>query len=135
MIVLSGFFLTLTDVHAQKKKWSKPVAVTEMNGGQISVCYSLSHPDSISYKIHSLCSGLKNVYTCFAFKYLDRNLIERTHIVRDISLAAPSKKEYHVYTKNGIIKIVQPFLKETVVAYVNDFKIDAEADSQKSRPE
>ncbi|MET1055739.1 MAG: hypothetical protein ABWY16_10570 [Pedobacter sp.] len=103
-----------------KKKWTAPVMVTEMNGGRIYVSYCKNSTDSIHYHLTSKCQGLKNIYTCFAFTYLDRNNIERTQFVRDISLAGHIDKEYSVKAENGISKIVSPYLPETVVAYVND---------------
>lgn len=94
--------------------------VTEMNGGKIYVSYCKNSKDSIHYRIKSRCKGLKNIYTCFAFKYLDSNNVERTQMVRDISLATDFDQEYSTAAENGFSRIIVPYLPETVVAYVKD---------------
>jgi hypothetical protein len=121
ILLFSVLFLLSFIVHSQtKKKWTAPVMVTEMNGGKIYVSYCSNSRDSIHYRIKSRCRGLKNIFTCFAFKYLDSNHIERQQTVRDISLAENIDKEYHIHAAYGISKITAPYLPETVVAYVND---------------
>lgn len=109
-----------------RKRWTTPVMVTEMNGGKIFVSYCKNSTDSIRYRISSKCQGLKNIYTCFAFKYLDRNNVERTQVVRNIPLAENFDKEYSTYAAYGIRKIILPYLPESIVAYVNDdsYEID-----------
>jgi len=120
-ILFLVLFILAPAAHAQTRKtWTAPVVVTEMNGGKISVSYCNNSKDSIHYRIKSKCSGLKNIYTCFAFKYLDRNHMERTAIVRDISLAENIDRQYSIYAAYGISKITVPYLPETIVAYVID---------------
>ena len=121
ILLFSALFLLNFALHSQtKKKWTAPVMVTEMNGGKIYVSYCSNSKDSIYYRIKSKCSGLKNIYTCFAFKYLDSNHIERQQMVRDISLAKNLDQQYRIHAVHGISKITVPFLPETVIAYVND---------------
>jgi len=114
------FIFTLCLSSQAQKKWTTPVLVTEMNGGKIYVSYCTNPGDSIHYRIQSKCSGLKNIYTCFAFKYLDSNSMEQTYVVRDISLAGTFDKKYSIPAEKGFRKISQPYLPETIVAYVND---------------
>jgi len=122
LLLLSGLLFFSNNASAQQQKtWTAPVAVTEMNGGKIYVSYSCTNKDSIFYKIQSKCRGLKNIYTCFAFRYLDRNNMEHTQIIRDIPLDKTFEKEFSVYAVNGMSKIVTPYIRETIVAYVNDF--------------
>jgi hypothetical protein len=120
-LLFSIVFLLSSTVFSQTTKtWTAPVMVTEMNGGKIYVSFCSNSKDSIHYRIKSHCSGLKNIYTCFAFKYLDRNLMERTQFIRDIPLGDSFEKEYSINAFHGISKITAPYLPETVVAYVND---------------
>ncbi|CAM4338889.1 hypothetical protein SAMN06265348_11221 [Pedobacter westerhofensis] len=119
--LLSGLILFGLSTKSQTKKtWTAPVEVTEMNGGKIYVSFCNNSTDSIRYRIKSECKGLKNIYTCFAFKYMDRNQVERTQMVRDIPLAEDFQKEYSIPAENGISRVSVPFLPETVVAYVTD---------------
>jgi hypothetical protein len=114
------FLLSFNLLSQTRKTWTAPVMITEMNGGKIYVSYCSNSKDSIHYRIKSHCSGLKNIYTCFAFKYLDKNLMERVQIIRDIPLEGNFDKEYSISAAHGIIKITTPYLPETVVAYVID---------------
>jgi hypothetical protein len=122
--LLALFLLGLSAKSQTKRTWTAPVMITEMNGGKIFVSYCKNSIDSIRYRITSRCRGLKNIYTCFAFKYLDRNNMERTQVVRDISLAEYFEKEYSIKAENGISKVIVPYLPETVVAYVIDNSYD-----------
>jgi hypothetical protein len=124
LLLLSLVVLFSPDTHAQPKKtWTEPVLVTEMNGGKIYVSYTYTDKDSIYYKIKSQCQGLKNVYTCFAFEYLDKNKLAHTFMIRDIPLSERFEKEYSIYSRNGISKVVTPYLPETVMAYLSGFFI------------
>jgi hypothetical protein len=120
LLLSMSFLFSISGQAQQRKTWTRPILVTEMNGGKIYVSYSFTDKDSIFYKIHSKCRGLKNIYTCFAFKYLDNNNIEHTQTVRDIPLGESFEKEFNIYAENGMSKIVTPYLRETIVAYVND---------------
>ncbi|SEB18266.1 hypothetical protein [Pedobacter hartonius] len=121
ILLLSGMLLLSINASAQQQKtWTTPIAVTKMNGGKIYVSYSYTNKDSIFYKIKSKCAGLKHIYTCFAFKYLDKNNMEHTYFIRDIPLGEKFEKEFKVYASNGMSKIVMPYMLETIVAYVDD---------------
>lgn len=121
LLLSTALFICSLNLQAQTKKtWTAPVAITEMNGGKIYVSFCRNSTDSIHYRIRSMCKGLKNIYTCFAFRYLDKNQIERTQMVRDIPLAERFEKEYSIPAEYGISKVTLPFLPETIVAYVND---------------